>query len=311
MLTCDKCSATIAQGANFCPQCGDPVTDADKPAVIARDTHIASAEISFGYSSSANYERALQILGNIPESKTEGEGKKIKHSVILPVTETELLMNLYDLVGNWKSSRMLINGKISSKKDLTYYGLGCYQNRQHAYKPDQYCYGEKEYDANIWGCKRLNMPIHHWADSWLDYGEFDDSGVWYFDKKRIKHDLENGIRENELCPVLVRTNVMRVLDKLPDSIDPNNDSNWSYRIEYRGGERVATGIRPIISSVNEYVVGSYKPAWDIDEDFREQFDNYLEAASATKSSNKNTARNILFLLLIVLGVAAWYFDWLF
>jgi hypothetical protein len=31
-LVCDKCSAVIAVGARFCPNCADPVTDADRPA---------------------------------------------------------------------------------------------------------------------------------------------------------------------------------------------------------------------------------------------------------------------------------------
>jgi hypothetical protein len=31
-IVCDKCKATIASSARFCPNCGDPVTDADRPA---------------------------------------------------------------------------------------------------------------------------------------------------------------------------------------------------------------------------------------------------------------------------------------
>ena len=58
--------------------------------------------------------------------------------------------------------------------------------------------GEKEFEANIWGCKRLNMPVNEWGGGWLDYGSFDKSGVWHFDKDRIRHELAISLKENEL-----------------------------------------------------------------------------------------------------------------
>jgi hypothetical protein len=33
-LVCDKCSGAITADSRFCPHCGDPVTDADRPASI-------------------------------------------------------------------------------------------------------------------------------------------------------------------------------------------------------------------------------------------------------------------------------------
>jgi len=266
VLVCDKCRAGILDGARFCAQCGDSVTDVDKVAVPVADSDVANVQITFGQSSSPNYTKAVSICENLPSHKTSGETKQIQHSVMLPITEVELLVNLYDLVGSWKSSQMLINGHAATKKDLTYYGVGCYRNRQKSFKPDQYCFGEKEYEANIWGCKRLNMPVNEWGGGWLDYGEFDKAGIWHFDKPRIQHDLEVALNENELCPVLDRRRVLETLKKLPDTIDPKNDQNWQYRTNYeevRGEyKEVAVGIRPVIKKVNRYVVGKFKPYWE-------------------------------------------------
>jgi len=174
---------------------------------------------------------------------------------------------LFDLVGSWKSSQMLINGHSATKKDLTYYGVGCYRNRQKAYKPEQFCFGEKEYEANIWGCKKLNMPINEWGGGWLDYGEFDKSGTWHFDKNRIKHELELKIKESELCPVLDRKRILETLDRLPSRIDPKIDKNWRYRTSYEevSGDykEVAVGIKPVLKKINRYIIGSYKPSWEI------------------------------------------------
>lgn len=164
MFVCDKCSAGINKGSKFCPQCGDPVTEADNMAISIMDGGIANVEISFGHSSSQNLNRAIDICQNIPSFVISGEGKQVQYKVILPITEVELVIKIFDLVGSWKSSQMLINGHSATKKDLTYYGVGCYRNRQKAYKPEQYCFGNREYDANIWGCKKLGLPICEWGE---------------------------------------------------------------------------------------------------------------------------------------------------
>lgn len=266
MLVCDKCGAGITEGSKFCPQCGDAVTDADRITAPKKQSNVARVEILFGYSSSPNYQKAVNICKNIPTYETESEGKQATHKVSLPITEIELIINLFDLVGNWKSSQMLINGHSSTKKQLTYYGVGCFRSRQKAYKPEQYCFGEKEFEANIWGCKRLNMPIYEWGGGWLEYGKFDNSGIWHFDKKRIRHELEIAIKENELCPVLEPQKIFNTLEKIPDTINPKRDKKWAYRTSYeevKGNyKEVAVGIKPLLNKVNFYVLGDYKPTWE-------------------------------------------------
>ena len=270
MLICDKCNAAISEGAKFCPQCGDPVTEADIANAPILEGSPANVEISFGYSSSANFETAVNICNNLPTHEIIGEGNRATHRVTLPITETELVIRLFELVGSWKSSRMLINGQPATKKDLTYYGVGCYRTRIKAYKPEQYCFGEREYEANIWGCKRMNMPISIWGGGWLSYGTMSKSGVWTFDKDRIRHELQIAIKENELCPILNRKQILETLDKLPESINPNVDPGWEYTTTYEdtsdGSYRqVATGIKPVPKNVNKYVISGYTPTWDLEQ----------------------------------------------
>lgn len=320
MLVCDKCSAGITEGAKFCPQCGDPVTDADKVVVPVERDQPATVEITFGRSTSAGFSRATEICKNIPSYIVYGEGKEEQHKVTLPITEVELVINLYELVGSWKSSQMLINGHVATKKDLTYYGVGCFRSRQKAYKPEQYCFGERQNENNIWGCKRLNMPIYEWGGGWLDYGSFDTSGVWHFDKDRIRHELEIALKENQLCPALNRSRVLETLEKLPATINPKADKNWAYRTSYEevGGnyKEVAVGIKPVLNKINKFVIGSYKPSWDSGESSSvERVVNIsLDAAPTTnadklrhipekrKSSNKVTwiVVGALILLLIII-----------
>ena len=222
MLVCDKCHAKIADGYKFCPECGDPVTEAD---VVKENTIVLHGKtpivtLVFGYSTSGNYQRAIEMCSKNPSYELTGEGKGIQHKISLPITEAELLGNLYDLVGSWKSSFMQIDGVSATKKDLVYGGVGCFRERQKAYDPEMYCYGSAAYDRNIWGCKRLNMPLYEWGGGWLECGAFDKQGVWHFDKNMIRHELETAIEENKLCPIINRDLILKTLDRLPDRINP-------------------------------------------------------------------------------------------
>ncbi|MEC6907469.1 zinc ribbon domain-containing protein [Photobacterium piscicola] len=279
MLVCDKCSAGINDGAKFCPQCGDPVTEADRVTIPVTDGQVAHVEISFGHSSSQNFNKAVEICQNIPSYSASGEGKQAQYKISLPITEVELLIKIFDFVGSWKSSQMLINGHSATKKDLTYYGVGCYRNCQKAYRPAQYCFGERVYDANIWGCKRLGMPVYEWGGGWLDYGKFDNSGVWYFDKNRIKHELELALKENELCPALDRKSVMETLEKLPESINPKTDSNWEYRTNFEKVfgkyKEVAVGVKPVIKKINKYILGDFNPEWESEHQPKTEYNSHI------------------------------------
>ena len=311
MLQCDKCSAGITEGAKFCPQCGDPVTEADIVTVPTTEQQVANVELIFGLSSSANYNKAIEICKNIPSYETTGEGKQIQNKVTLPITEVELIVNIHDLIGSWKSSQMLINGHASTKKDLTYYGVGCYRSRQKAYKPDQYCFGDKDYEANIWGCKRLNMPIYEWGGGWLEYGAFDKSGSWVLDKNKIEHELQNGLNENKLCPILNTKRVLETLEKLPDSINPKKDKNWKYSTSYEevgdDYKEVAVGIKPVLKNANRYVIGSYSPTWETDDSNSSEQDTHVinidlqPNAKKNKNSHKKKSKST-FIFWLLIGI---------
>lgn len=264
MLKCDKCGGAVAEGSAFCPHCADPITESDCVCQSIASDGIAQVEISFGQSSSASFEPALEMCRRLPTYAMTGEKSAVRHSIKLPITEIELLINLYELVGSWKSSRMLINGQAATKSALVYHGAGCYRDQLKAFDRRMFCFGEKEYDLNIWGCKRLNMSLL-WGD-WLQHGHMDRQGIWTFDKERIKHDLELAIHVVDLCPVLARQQVLDTLERLPTKVDPKVDKHWQYVTEYQdttdGGYReVAVGVRPLLKKAAGFIVGEYKPNW--------------------------------------------------
>ncbi len=204
---------------------------------------------------------------------------------------------------------MLINGSPATKKDLSYYGVGCYRSRQKSYKPEAYCFGERQYEANIWGCKKLGMPIFEWGGGWLDYGQFDSKGAWHFDKARILHELEIALKENELCPVLSRARILETLENLPDAVDPKADKSWQYRTSYeevKGSyKEVAVGIRPVLKKVNRYIVGGFTPEWE--EEPRQTVVQHVQleveapqrASLSSRATSSNVGRNYTWLWVIL------------
>ena len=105
MLVCDKCGAGINEGSKFCPQCGDPVTEADRVSVPVTESRVATVEILFGRSSSPNHAKAVEICKNIPSYSVAGEGNQTEHKISLAITEVDLIINLFELVGSWNSHK--------------------------------------------------------------------------------------------------------------------------------------------------------------------------------------------------------------
>jgi len=121
------------------------------------------------------------------------------------------------------------------------------------------------------------MPLGRWGGGWLGYGELDKSGIWHFDKERIRHELVMRLHENELCPALNSKQAIETLEEFPSSINPKNDPNWEYETRYeevRGTYKdVAVGIQPVFNKATRYIIGDYKPNWDFEvEDY--EVDDY-------------------------------------
>ena len=94
------------------------------------------------------------------------------------------------------------------------------------------------------------------------------SGIWVVDKKRIRHEIERRLHENELCPVLDPVKVLKTLDSFPDKINPKNDPDWDYDTRYEEikGQYtdVAVGVKPVVKRASRYVLGEYRPTWDFE-----------------------------------------------
>jgi hypothetical protein len=191
---------------------------------------------------------------------------------------------------------MLIDGQKGTKSDLVYYGIGCYRSRQKSYSPKQYCFGEREYDFNIWGCRRMNMPLLF--GEWLTYGRFDKSGIWYFDRQKIYNELKKYIHENRLCPVLNPKHIIETLKKFPESVNPKTNKSWNYNKQYReiNGDykEVAIGVEPILKKANEFIIGDFLPKYEFEnstQDNSQTIEINIDANEIVKNLKKKKTRS--------------------
>ena len=258
-LICDKCGVEIMLGSSFCPQCGDPVTEADEVRTPIEPS-VAKVILSFGHSTSHHYKRVVEICEKIPSYSKSGEEKDIRHEVTLPITEINLVLTIYNQIENWKSASMLINGRSSTRGDINASGMACYQQRQHSRNIEQYCYvGAYNREDNIWGCRNLHMPTREWGEGWLSDGWMDQDGIWHFDKNKIRANLMAQSKRCEWCPVFNMARVLQQLEKIPSEINPRVDPDWEYRTTMEQGDNgefqeVAIGIRPVSNRGGCFVV---------------------------------------------------------
>ncbi len=241
-------------------------------ALPASPERVAMVRIYFGHSQSLAYREATDLCRGMPSFESTGTGKDTVHSIALPITEIAVLMRLSELVGGWKSFRITIDGREARRDDLIRLGGECYGKRQASPDPAQYCFGNNRLEYNLWGCRRLDMPIDEAGHGWMAYGRLDEEGLWHFDKARIGQALDAAMTGCRLCPVFDRARVLKTLLRLPETVDPRQDERWRYRIgpHHDGaGGYGKVGIAPVAPRMADYVVGGYRPRWDYSRDLRD------------------------------------------
>jgi hypothetical protein len=172
-------------------------------------------KVEFGFSTSPNYEKAVEIARGLSGYASWGEGRKLKHQVTLGVAdEVEEFLRLSALVREWKSTVFWLN-----EKDMGRWGpfrlLYCIRDRLNDYKPSTYC-GQDNY----WGCHLLRGS--------LITGHFDENGAFHFDKARFLFEEKEELEILAACPFFDRDIAMQRLEELDEVIDPRTSEKWDY-----------------------------------------------------------------------------------
>ena len=92
-----------------------PSFSIDKSDTIFPDWHIS---ISFGKSTSENYAKAVVLAKNAPQYHEQIDNGVILHQAIYSCKPTDFIayLMLYELVGSWKSTFVIVNGNLTDRK---------------------------------------------------------------------------------------------------------------------------------------------------------------------------------------------------
>lgn len=185
------------------------------------DWHIS---ISFGKSRSENFPQARGLAMMAPKYLEHTVEGKVIHQAVYSSKPSEYLafVKIYELVSEWKSCFVIINGQMVDRKIVG--GLNyCYGDRCRSGNPE-FCYGASYMTENPFGCHRIQISACN--NPWWTFGRFDSKGVWLVDKEAMLKRILEYSEPYRLCPVFSIERVMAGLEGLPNRINTNRNSKW-------------------------------------------------------------------------------------
>lgn len=171
--------------------------------------------ISFGKSSSENYGKAVALAKAAPQYLEQVNSGNILHQAIYSSKPKDYLafIMLYELVGNWKSSFVIINGKLIDRKiigKLNYcYGDKCRSGNK------KFCYGASYMTENPFGCHRLQVSAAN--NPWWSYYH-KILNRWVLDKEALQIKINSKADIYCICPDFDYDNIIKELNKLPTTL---------------------------------------------------------------------------------------------
>ena len=180
--------------------------------------------VSFAPSRSQMYPAAVALAKMAPLYFEETYDGKLIHQAVYSDKPDEYLqfIKLYEMVANWKSCIVVINGEVVDRKIIG--GLNyCYGDKCRSGNPE-FCYGASPFTENPFGCHRLQTSA--WNHPWWSIGAWGSDGLWHIDKQAILRSVIEYSQPYRLCPAFSWERVAEGLKSLPDVIDPRNNPEW-------------------------------------------------------------------------------------
>ena len=176
------------------------------------DWHIS---ISFGKSTSENYMKAVALAQSAPQYHEQNDNGVILHQAIYSSKPNDFIqyLMLYELVGSWKSSFVIVNGKLIDRKIIGKLNR-CYGDKCRIGN-NKYCFGASYMTENPFGCHRLQISATNnpW---WSFYSRKGNN--WVLDKHAMKERIDSYARIYCICPCFNYYQIITVLNALPNSM---------------------------------------------------------------------------------------------
>lgn len=238
---CAQCGTELPAGAAFCPSCGCPsnVATSEK---LSFEIPAEGVSILFCESNSPAFHRAYELAKANPYFQECTRNRK-KWFLAAYKDEITAWKPLTDIVSGLRNKEVYRNGVLCDWHEVfNWEVIRCFDERNKAFNKWHHCFGksivgESYYDdksLNPWGCKLAKMNWSGYASSWFSFGSWlpsttKQAPIWRFDKEQIRHLFKVNTAKCSSCPYFTSEVLEHVLQMLPDTVCPNDDSHWKYK----------------------------------------------------------------------------------
>jgi len=184
--------------------------------------------ISFGKSISKKREEAIAFMKKQPTFQQFKKKNEDIYSATFDVSDIENLYTILDFTSGWKSQKIEVDGIILKSTNLRD-SLYCFRQKERGKKSMDYCL------TNEWDGKKNKYQCRNFSfrelddDFWDNYGYIDtQKEEWIFDKKAIQEEAERQIDKLSLCPLFNECQILSLIKKIPDTINPKTNNKWGF-----------------------------------------------------------------------------------
>lgn len=196
--------------------------------------------IEFRQSSSANFERAVKAATKHPGfALLLDESGACVYRVLARCDQLESIGRLIGIVRGWKATRYYVCGAETTAEGIDYW-LACYLQRRKEASPACRKALRAANPAQPVGCPWAGISLARSDyDSWYRRGRFDRDGVFQVSKEYLVARVDSWERPYGGCPFADAALLRRVVELLPEFIDPRSDRRWRVVKTYYGESMLA------------------------------------------------------------------------
>ena len=220
------------------------IVESEHDSSIVKSSSISfgwNISISFGRSSSQNFDKALYLAKQAPKyDEHEYNGKMVYQATYGKDKDQYLaFIQLYEMISAWKSTAVFINGEMIDRKIIG--GLNyCYGDKCRSGNSD-FCYGASVMTTNPFGCHRLQVSAgnHPWWSFSNQIGDY-----YYINKSEIKERIDSYGDNYKMCPCFDEAKIDKALKDLPAMITVDKYNELSGRSSLIYNVNVNTNPQP-------------------------------------------------------------------
>lgn len=189
-----------------------------------------SVKISFAHAVGKLTSSEVDIVKEQDSYFCNDDGVERRHGATFNVNEDNIgkIFELLDLTGEWESLKIEYDEEEISQAWLRA-GLRCFRFKAKQAAPLDYCKtGDFDKKPNKFGCRAFTFSEVE-ESVWFEHGQVKAStGEWIFDRQSIRAKVEKEKGRLNICPLFRPDEIDAVIEKIPDRINPREDTGWAF-----------------------------------------------------------------------------------